>query len=203
MTIAIINYELGNLRSVENAVRFLGYDAVIAGHPGELEVATHIILPGVGAFGEGIGFLNERGWSDQIRAQAKSGKPFLGICLGMQLLATTGSEHGDHAGLNLIPGTVRKLEAREPETRVPHIGWNVVRPVNEKKMYAGHETEQTFYFVHSYAFEPGDSGVISGLCNHGADFAASVEQGNIWGTQYHPEKSQKAGLAVLKNFMAL
>ncbi len=201
MSVAIINYELGNLRSVQNAIEFIGGDAFIASSPSELDNASHIILPGVGAFGEGIAILNKHGWSDAIKEQALTkAKPFLGICLGMQLLATSGTEHGFHNGLGLIDGTVNKLEPNDKSIYVPHIGWNLVTTKKHSKMYENIENSD-YYFVHSYALEPNDKNIINGTCNHGQDFVASIEAGNIWGAQFHPEKSQKSGLQLLTNFI--
>lgn len=203
MSVAIINYELGNLRSVQNALEFLGAESFIAQSPGELEGASHIILPGVGAFGDGMKILNERGWTMHILEQAhEKKKPFLGICLGMQLLAESGAEHGIHKGLGLIKGAVEKMKAG-PEIRIPHIGWNAVSALPGSAMYDGLADGQDFYFVHSYILNPADQSIISGRCMHGEKFVASVEQGNIWGAQFHPEKSQKPGLVLLKNFLKL
>jgi len=202
LPVAIINYGLGNLRSVYNAIQFVGGEAFIAAKPEELRNASHIILPGVGAFGDGIGILNDNGWTGEIVRQAsEEGKPFLGICLGMQLLARKGTEHGDFDGLGLIDGTVIKLETGDRTLRVPHIGWNTVKIDRPGKMYEGIESADC-YFVHSYVLETTDRNVISGTSHHGHDFVASVEYGNVWGTQFHPEKSQKPGLRILKNFVA-
>lgn len=203
MPTAIINYELGNLRSVENALRFLGDDPFIAQEPAQLDRASHIVLPGVGAFGDGIDILRQRGWENKIREQAlERRKPFLGICLGMQLLAARGLEHGEHEGLGLIGGVVRRIHAAD-NIRIPHIGWNAVRPITGKTMYQGMSGELDYYFVHSFVLEPEDPADVSGHCVHGETFVASIERGNVWGAQFHPEKSQHAGLALLKNFLRL
>lgn len=201
MKIAIIDYGMGNLRSVENAFRALGYEAVVTQSPGDLRTADKIVLPGVGAFGDAMARLNGGGWTEVLHEEVRHrGKPFLGICLGMQVLATTGTEHGTCLGLNWIAGEVTRLPGEKANIRIPHIGWNDVRFVKESRLYRGLGTESTFYFVHSYALIPGDAGVISGVCDYGYEFAASLEKDNIQAIQFHPEKSHKSGLAVLKNF---
>lgn len=200
----IIDYGMGNLRSVANAFRSLGHPAQIVTDPAELSSADRIVLPGVGAFGDGMRNLNEKGWTKALEEEIlKKGKPFLGLCLGMQLLATTGTEHGRHDGLNWVPGTVVKMQVDDLATRVPHIGWNDVQITKAAGLYAGLGDNQVFYFVHSYVFQPENSNVVTGVCSHGPEFIASVEAGNISGTQYHPEKSQKAGITVLGNFLSL
>ena len=199
--LAVIDYGMGNLRSVVNAFGMLGFRASVARHPEELRQAEMIVLPGVGAFGDGMKNLRAAGWVEALEeGVGDEGKLFLGICLGMQLLATRGTEHGVHEGLNWVPGTVERLPVDDPALRVPHIGWNDVRFLKKDGLFAGLDDGHTFYFVHSYVFRPEDPGVVSGVCSHGVEFAAGVEVGNIYATQFHPEKSQRAGLAVLKNF---
>lgn len=202
MSVAIINYELGNLQSVQNAIDFIGGSSFFADSPQDIQEASHVILPGVGAFGDGMQILNERGWSDAIKEHAvHHTKPFLGICLGMQLLADTGTENGVNHGLGLIGGIVEKMNAH-PNIHIPHVGWNTVSVVGQQKMYE-HLEDDDYYFVHSYVFVPSDHGAINGTCSHGDDFVASVEVDNIWGTQFHPEKSQKSGLQILTNFLKM
>ena len=202
MSTAIINCGMGNITSVANAVIALSQPAIIASNPDQLESATRIILPGVGAFADGMLNLQTGGWIDALEKHVREkGKPLLGICLGMQLLATTGTEHGHHRGLNWIPGTVVRLESSDPDIRIPHIGWNEVSVMQETGLYKNCSEKPCFYFVHSYALCPENTGIITGTCNHGVEFAASIEYGNIWATQYHLEKSQKAGLSVLSNFL--
>jgi glutamine amidotransferase len=203
MATAIINYGLGNIRSVANAIETLNHEAVIADRPGMLESAERVILPGVGAFGDGMRSLSEGGWVDALEHNIlKVGKPFLGLCLGMQLLASNGTEHGIHKGLGWIRGTVDRLRSTD-DLRIPHIGWNDVRFVRRDGLYAGQDESSVFYFVHSYVLQPEDPKVVSGVCSYGEEFVASIECQNIFGTQFHPEKSQKAGLAVLKRFLDL
>jgi glutamine amidotransferase len=202
--VAIIDYGMGNLRSVANAFAALNYPAVIIKKPEELYQASHIILPGVGAFGDGMQNLMSAGWIKVLEEEViEKGKPFLGICLGMQLLATAGTEHGFYKGLNWIPGTVNRLDSNDLSIRVPHIGWNDVRFSKKDCLYSGLGDSQVFYFVHSYVFQPEDISAISGVAYHGVEFVSSIEMGNIYATQFHPEKSQKMGMEVLKNFIKL
>ncbi|MCB1182656.1 imidazole glycerol phosphate synthase subunit HisH [bacterium] len=202
MSIAIVDAGLGNLRSVANAVAALGAAPAIVRSPHDLAAADAIILPGVGAFGDGMRRLRAGGWVPALeQAVLGEGKPFLGICLGMQLLASRGTEHGDHAGLGWLDGTVTRLPGGDPAVRVPHVGWNDVEIAGDGGMYAGCGPAPDFYFVHSYRFEPADPAVVTGWCTHGVRFAASVARGNIRAVQFHPEKSQGAGMAVLRNFL--
>lgn len=203
MTIGIINYGMGNLSSVSNAFAILGSSPRVLADPGELRSVTHIVLPGVGAFGDGMANLRKHGWisamEDAVRGERR---PFLGLCLGMQLLADRGTEHGEWEGLGWIPGVVQRLAPNDPSICVPHIGWNDVAVVKSDRLYHGLPPAPVYYFVHSYVFAPQDSSVVSAYCTHGERFAASLESENIFATQYHPEKSQKCGLAVLRNFLA-
>ena len=202
MAPAIVDYGMGNLRSVANACEALGSPARIARRPEELRDADRIILPGVGAFGDAMRNLAAAGWIEALDAEVRGkGKPFLGICLGMQLLATRGTEFGSHAGLGWIPGTAVKLDPADATLRVPHMGWNRVEVVKRDGLLAGLGEGADFYFVHSYVLQPEDPSVVTGRCSHGTAFAAVVERGQIQATQFHPEKSQKAGLTVLGNFL--
>lgn len=204
MVIGIINSGMGNLRSVANAFESLGCAAVVINEPAGLRSADRIVLPGVGAFGDGINSLRCGGWVPAMEDHVLvAKKPFLGLCLGMQLLASKGTEHGDWEGLGWIPGVVRRLTPTDPTIRIPHIGWNGVEVVKSDGLYCGVKSEPTFYFVHSYVFEPEDPSVTSAYCTHGERFVASLEEENICATQFHPEKSQKCGLALLRNFLQL
>ena len=203
-TVTIVDCGMGNLQSVANAFEAVGALACIARTPEELSAAERIVLPGVGAFGHGMTKLREGGWVRKLEDEVRGkGKPFLGICLGMQLLASVGTEHGQHEGLNWITGEVRRMVCVEPSLRLPHIGWNDVRFVHSDGLYEGLGESQVFYFVHSYALNPDDGSVVSGVCNYGTEFAASIQKDNLYATQFHPEKSHRAGLAVLKNFARL
>ena len=202
MDIHVVDYSMGNLRSVANALEAVGASVRISADPEELERADAIVLPGVGAFADGMRNLRERGFVEPLNHEVrKRRKPLLGLCLGMQLLATRGSEHGDAEGLDLIPATVVRIETND--VRVPHVGWNDVHFTRTDGLYNGLGAAQDFYFAHSYVVLPEDPSVISGICSYGEDVVASIERENVCGTQFHPEKSQKAGLAVLRNFLTL
>lgn len=198
--IGIIDYGMGNLRSVWNAIAAVGGNPKLIEAPSQVRSVSHVILPGVGAFGEAMGRLESGGWIDVLRTHALvETKPFLGICLGMQLLAETGTEHGACSGLGWIQGTATPLEPQD-EARIPHIGWNDVEVVGQNDLFRDIESEKDFYFVHSYVLRPADPSVVTGWCQHGERFAASLQLNNIFATQFHPEKSQKNGLRLLKNF---
>lgn len=199
--IAVIDYGMGNLRSVINAFAALDCPAFIARQPSDLTDAHKIILPGVGAFGDGMANLRAADLVGALDHEVrKRGKLFLGICLGMQFLATVGNELGTHQGLGWVSGSVDRIPADDPAIRIPHIGWNDVTFTKTSGLYAGLSDSQAFYFVHSFVLNPEDTQVVSGICSYGVDFTASLEVGNIYAVQFHPEKSQRAGLAVLKNF---
>ncbi|MHB8073699.1 imidazole glycerol phosphate synthase subunit HisH [Desulfosporosinus fructosivorans] len=202
MIVGIIDYGMGNLKSVSNAFQLLGADTCIVHKPENLKLTDYIVLPGVGAFTEGMRNLRAGNWIEAITDEAlRKGKPFLGICLGMQLLSTFGMEHERCEGLNLIPGTVEQIRSNHNGFRLPHIGWNDISVREGSKFYEVLEDGKDFYFVHSYVFMPSDPSVINGVCDYFGEFTASVEKDNIFGTQYHPEKSQKVGLKVLNNFL--
>lgn len=201
MRVGIINYGMGNLTSVSNAIVVVGGNAVILDSPGEMVECSHLILPGVGAFGDAMGRLTKDGWCEGMHRHAiVEQKPFLGICLGMQLLAETGTEHGTFKGLGWISGSVTKLDGKE--VRVPHIGWNDVELTARSGLFSDVESGKDYYFVHSYAVRPTDDSCVTGWCHHGETFAASLQVNNIFATQFHPEKSQKNGLKLLENFIA-
>ncbi|HML53897.1 MAG TPA: imidazole glycerol phosphate synthase subunit HisH [Solidesulfovibrio magneticus] len=202
--VAIIDYGMGNLVSVVNAVNALGVEALVADSPADLGRASHIVLPGVGAFADAMRNLGDRGWIPALEEAALGqGKPFLGICLGMQLLAATGMEHGEHKGLGWIKGRVERLVPQGEGLRVPHVGWNAVHPVPGAGdgLFHGLADGEDFYFVHSYAFVPEDPAHCAAVCDHGGLFCAAVASGRVFGTQFHPEKSQRAGWRVLANFL--
>jgi len=204
MKIGIINYGMGNIGSVCNAVEYLGYDVVDLKSAKDLKKSDKIILPGVGAFKEGMARLNENDWVEALRSECvKNGKPLLGICLGMQLLAEESYEFGESKGLGFIAGNVDKIKFNDNQWyRLPHIGWNTVNvEKKESKLYLNMNQEVDMYFVHSYVFEPIDRSVISGTCDYGIKFVASIEKDNIFATQFHPEKSHKSGLNLLNNFI--
>ncbi|ADY55076.1 imidazole glycerol phosphate synthase subunit hisH [Syntrophobotulus glycolicus DSM 8271] len=194
--IGIVDYGRGNLRSVEKALEKLGFEAGILRSPDELKKTDGLILPGVGAFADAMEALNREGWVQPLRDYAGSGRPFLGICLGMQLLFEMGEEHGEHPGLGLLPGRVVKFPAG---LKIPHMGWNTLRLVRESPLTAGIPDNSYFYFVHSY-YAQADEDCIAGVSEYGITFPAFTGRDNIWGAQFHPEKSSPWGLVMLKNF---
>jgi imidazole glycerol-phosphate synthase subunit HisH len=203
--IAIVDYGMGNLRSVQNAFRVLNEDPQLITDPGALADAEAIVLPGVGAFGEAMMRLNAAGFVQALEQEIRrDGKPFLGLCLGMQLMATESFEHGRHRGLGWIEGTVREIPSQigGESVRVPHMGWNDLEVVHRDGMLRDVSSAPTVYYVHSYFVAPTDTSVVSGYATHGVRFASVVEQGNLFGTQFHPEKSQQDGLALLRGFLA-
>ncbi|MDO8620289.1 MAG: imidazole glycerol phosphate synthase subunit HisH [bacterium] len=199
-TVAIIDYGMGNVGSVLNALAYLKVPALVTRNAEEIRCASHIILPGVGAFGEGMRNLREYGLIPLLEEVRQAGKPLLGICLGMQLLASVGEEGGEHEGLGFIPGRVRRFKVDEANVRVPHIGWNDVSPTADAVLFRN-VSPLIFDFVHSFHLVPEDSAVVSATCNYGEEFVVAVQKGSVFGVQFHPEKSQKSGLAVLNNFL--
>ncbi|MFH1843932.1 MAG: imidazole glycerol phosphate synthase subunit HisH [bacterium] len=201
--IAVIDYGLGNLRSVCNAVAAVDGEAAVCTDPAALLDASAVILPGVGAFGSAMANLREGGWIEPLqRSVREQGKPFLGICLGMQVITRGSSEHGEHDGLGWIDATVTRLPKTSPELRIPHIAWNdVTFTRSDSGLSTGLEPEETFYFVHSYAVTATGQPFVKGTTHHGTEFVACLEDENIWATQFHPEKSQQAGLRILRNFV--
>jgi glutamine amidotransferase len=196
--ISIIDYGMGNLGSIQNMLNKLGFESKLESDPDRLKDADSIILPGVGAFDNAMEKLNSSGFSEAIKNFSATGAPVLGICLGMQLLATQ-SEEGELKGLNLIPGDVVKFNS--DTLKVPHMGWNVVNPVNDI-LYSQLE-ENRFYFVHSFYYIPEDLNHTAGTTDYAHTFTSSVNRDNIFGVQFHPEKSHKYGMQLLTNFSRL
>ena len=202
MKIGIINYGVGNLASVRRAFEDLGANVAIASHPNSLYEVDRIVLPGVGAFGEGMSRLKEGGWQDILReVVVVHHKPLLGICLGMQLLATTGFEGGKIQGLDLVPGEVKKLDELGCNLRIPHVGWNEVEYCLQDPLFKLIPNLSDFYFVHSYAYVTASESYLTSAVPYGVKVAASIRNGNVFGCQFHPEKSSKAGRQLLKNFI--
>lgn len=201
--LAIIDYGVGNLFSLQSSLSFIGEEAIVTGDPAEIRSANRLILPGVGAFGDAAAKLRAAGLDELIKAQAAAGKPLLGICLGMQMLFQKSYEYGEHAGLSLIEGCVRPIERIVPKTcKIPHIGWNALhfpagRAVSPLFKYI-HEGDHV-YFVHSYYGADCDRAVIA-TAEYGAEITAAVSNGCVYGTQFHPEKSGTVGLKILKAF---
>lgn len=204
--IAIIDYQMGNLRSVQKAFEFLGQSAQITSDHDEILRADRVVLPGVGAFRDAIAELRARALDQTLQAYVASGKPVLGVCLGMQLLLGTSHEYGTYTGLNLIPGDVNRF-AIDRQFKVPHIGWNQAQVPPENASLTRHpvfaplrDTPAHFYFVHSFCCVPVDSHTIALQSDYGGLFCAALAYENIIATQFHPEKSQTAGLSLLERF---
>ena len=209
MKTLIIDYGLGNLRSVRNALKYCGVEPVVSENPAELSSAAVAILPGVGAFEDGMKGLRARGWITAIEAYVQSRRPLLGICLGMQLLMSRGHEFGRHDGLGLIAGEVVTFDPKTAaggRLRVPHMGWNGLKPGNswEGTILAGLHPQAEMYFVHSYFVAPENAGHILAMTDYGGQtFCSVLASGNVYGCQFHPERSAAGGLMVLKNFIGM
>lgn len=202
MKIAVINYGMGNLASVRRVFEDLGAEVAIANHPSALYDSNRIVLPGVGAFAEGMEYLTRSGWDSVLREVViQQRKPLLGICLGMQMLATSGHEGGETKGLGFIPGRVQRLDTLGCNMRIPHVGWNDVNYSKDDILFEGIPNFSDFYFVHSFAFAPENQDHLIATTFYDKAFTAVVRNGNIFGCQFHPEKSSKAGRQLLKNFM--
>ena len=195
--IAILDYGMGNLRSVEKALEHVGATATISAEPETVRAADGVILPGVGAFPRAMEQVRERGLDELVAERREAGVPILGICLGLQLLFDSTTELGGAVGLGLLPGRVTELEA--DGLKVPHIGWAPVRWERESRLTEGIDSETPFYFVHSFAPRPGEGDRL-GSAVYGERFACAAERGNVFGVQFHPEKSSAAGLRLLANF---
>lgn len=200
--IAIINYEMGNLRSVQKALERVGHEAVITDRPETVLTAEKVVLPGVGAFRDAMAALHQRELIEPIRQSIAEDKPFLGICLGLQLLFESSSEDGQHEGLGIIPGRVVRFDL-PAGYKVPHMGWNQIQAQRSSPLLGGIDSGAYFYFVHSYHAEPTDQSLTLAAADYGGKFCAAVQRGNLFATQFHPEKSQADGLQLLKNFAEL
>jgi len=197
--IAIIDYQMGNLRSVQKAFESFGAEAVITSDASVLQQADKVVLPGVGAFEDAIKELRNRDLVSPIHDLIASGKPFLGICIGLQLLFDVSYEGGEYEGLGIIAGEVRRFEIAA-EFKVPHMGWNQVNIEHAAPILKGIDNNTYFYFVHSYYVVPSDPSVISVTSDYDGTFCAGIWRDNLFATQFHPEKSQRAGLQLLQNF---
>lgn len=189
---------MGNISSVENAFHFIGEEAMIIHTPEEFIGITHLVIPGVGAFSEAMANIKQKGFAELIQQKARESMPILGICLGMQILASVGEEGGITPGLDIIPGRVVRFAFAEP--RVPHVGWDTVTVTRENPIL---KDTQDYYFVHSYHFVADDQNSVIATCDYGITFTTAVQKDNILGVQFHPEKSFQAGLEVLRRFAAL
>jgi glutamine amidotransferase len=199
--LAIIDLNLGNLRSVIEAFALIGADATVARRGPDLEGAAAMVLPGVGAFGDGMAALHRGGFDAPLRRHAARGGAILGICLGLHLLAERGQEHGDRAGLGVLAGTVRRLEPDPPRRRVPNMGWSTLRVTSPRAWLPAGLDGAPFYFAHSYALRDTRPEDVVAVADHGGPVAALVERRGVVGAQFHPEKSQDAGLELLEAFV--
>jgi glutamine amidotransferase len=196
--IAVVDYGIGNLRSAEKALQHLGADARLSSDAREIERSEKVVLPGVGAFGACMTALRSSGLDVVTKEAATDGRPFLAVCIGMQMLFDASDESPGISGLGIVEGRVTRLPAT---VRLPQMGWNTLEMTAGSKLCAGLPQPAWLYFVHSYAPEPADPSVVAAWCDYGRRFAAAIESGAIWATQFHPEKSSDVGLALLRNFV--
>jgi glutamine amidotransferase len=201
MSVLVVDYGMGNLGSVSHALEECGASVTISDRPADTRSASHVIVPGVGAFHDGMVRLRDAGWIDALREAASQGVPTLGICLGMQLLAGRGDEGGAIDGVGLVGGDVQRLVPHKGE-RIPHIGWNEVYPNADEPLFAGLEPGTDFYFVHSYHVVPTDAAHAAATTPYCDSFVSAVRAGAAVGVQFHPEKSGRAGMQLLRNFLA-
>ncbi len=201
--IAIIDYGMGNLRSVQNAVDYCGYDPVVTCDPAVIADATHIIVPGVGAFGDAIANLRARGLDGVLHREVRErGKPTLGVCVGMQVMAATGLEHGRHEGLGWFDAEVVRIDPTAALLKIPHMGWNPVTLLRPHPVFARMKpTHLVFYFVHSFHMRCRQPDVVLGTASYGEALTAAIAVDNIVATQFHPEKSQDSGIELLEGFL--
>ena len=199
--IAIIDYGMGNLRSVSKAFEAVGHQAIVTREVAAIQNASHVVLPGVGAFGDCMSNLKQYELIEPIKAAIQSGKPFLGICLGFQLLFTESEEFGRHEGLDLLPGKVRAF-SKDQALKVPHMGWNQVNIQRACPVFEGIADGSDWYFVHSFFVDPYDKQITASMTTYGMSFTSSIWKDNVVACQFHPEKSQAVGLQLIRNFGA-
>ena len=197
----VVDYGMGNLRSVEKALAAVGGNPLTSGDPEAVRSAARLILPGVGAFGDAMSNLRNQGLLEAVLEAVSSGRPLLGLCLGLQLLFDESEEFGSHRGLGVIPGRVRRFAV--PGLRVPHVGWNQVEQARPDPLLEGIPEGAYFYFVHSYYVEPADTSDHVAQTEYGHRFCSIARRGNVWGAQFHPEKSQAMGKRLLSNFIRI
>lgn len=200
--IAIVDYDAGNIKSVEKALKFLGQDALVTGDGEKILNADKVILPGVGAFGDAMGRLRSTGLDGILHKVAEKGTPFLGICLGLQLLFERSDEAPGVEGLGILKGEILRIPDREG-LKIPHMGWNSLHLENNGKLFRGIEENAYVYFVHSYYLKAEDESIVKASTEYGVHIHASVEKNNVFACQFHPEKSSDVGLKILKNFVEL
>lgn len=200
--VAIIDYDAGNIKSVENAVRFLGHEVKVTADAGEILSADHIILPGVGAFGDAMQRLRAANLEGTIRQAVEAGKPFLGICLGLQLIFEESEESPGVKGLALLPGRIKRIPDGDGR-KVPQIGWNDLSFPRQSRLFEDVPEGSYVYFVHSYYLEAGDPADVAARTEYGVRIDAAVEHGNLFACQFHPEKSERIGMQILRNFLEI
>ncbi|WP_029321910.1 imidazole glycerol phosphate synthase subunit HisH [Butyrivibrio sp. AE3004] len=200
--LAIIDYDAGNIRSVVNAFKYVGTDACVTRDPNEIRRADHVVLPGVGAFGDAMQKLEEYNLTGVIRDVANSGTPFMGICLGLQLLFDSSDESKGVEGLGILRGKIKRIPDNGT-LKVPQIGWNSLKYPNKGRLFNGIDEGAYVYFVHSYYLDADDKGIVTATTEYGTVIDASVEQGNVFACQFHPEKSSDVGMEILKNFLSV
>jgi len=202
--IAILDYRMGNLRSVQKAMEKLGAEARVIDQPEQIDAASKLILPGVGAFADAMAHLRDFGFVEPIRRYVESGKPMLGICLGLQLLFEASEEDGEHEGLGIVAGRCVRFEPTDATIRVPHMGWNRIEvPQPGNPLLDGLPRDPHVYFVHSYYAKPTDGRIVAAWADYDGRFCASIWADNVWATQFHPEKSQRVGAKILRNFIEI
>ena len=200
--IAIIDYDAGNIKSVEKALLLLGQEAVVTGDKDTILAADKVVLPGVGAFGDAIGNLRRTGLDNVIRKVAEKGTPFLGICLGLQLLFERSDEAPGVEGLGILKGEILRIPDKEG-LKIPHMGWNSLHLENDGRLFRGVEEGAYVYFVHSYYLKAAEESIVKASAEYSVHIHASVEKDNVFACQFHPEKSSDVGLSILKNFVEL
>ena len=198
--VAIIDYDAGNIKSVEKAIQFLGEEAIITRNPDEILSASHVILPGVGAFGDAMEKLHKYGLISVIHEVVKRDIPFLGVCLGLQLMFDRSEETPGVEGLSILKGEIKRIPDKE-DLKIPHIGWNSLKYPNVGRLYKDIPEDSYVYFVHSYYLDAEEKDIVVATTEYGTNIHASVEKGNVFACQFHPEKSSSVGLKILENFL--
>jgi imidazole glycerol-phosphate synthase subunit HisH len=202
--LAIVDYGMANLRSVQKAFAEVGVDAQIVDTPQEIARAERVVLPGVGAFADAVATIRHKQFDQPLLEHIGRDRPFLGICLGLQMLFDVGHEDGRHAGLGIVGGSCVRFEVdRTHGLKVPHMGWNQLHLEQDSPLFAGLPPGANVYFVHSYHVVPDDPGIIASTTDYGGPFISSIRRGNLMAVQFHPEKSQAVGLGILRNFGAM
>lgn len=201
--VAIIDYDAGNIKSVEKAFQFIGQDTVVTRDPEQIYRADHVVLPGVGAFGDAMDKLNKYGLVEVIKTVTSREVPFIGICLGQQLLFDSSEESVGAAGLGILRGQIKKIPSNNGQLKIPQIGWNNLAYPSKGRLFEGIDEGQYVYFVHSYYLHAEERDIVKATTEYGTLIDASVEKGNIFACQFHPEKSSDVGMQILKNFVKI